>query len=283
MNFSDTLERMIRKFERRAPLDDSDRAALRSLPFTRRTASARSFIVREGSSPDVSCLLLSGYTFRQKLTGDGGRQIVSFHLPGDFMDLEGSLLSCADHNIQALTRVDYAAVPVRHILDLIDNHPRLARAMWIDTLVDASIYREWVLNVGRRNARERIGHLLCEFALRLDLAGLGTTHGYQCPMNQEQIADCTGLTPIHVNRTLKAMEAEGLIRRHLRFIEIPDWKHLREASGFDDTYLHLRQVGEPVVNHHVSRTRGSQTGANNNSVSAQTSASARSGECPGPA
>lgn len=242
MDIPTTLESMIAKFERRAPLDEGDRAALRALPFEKKTYEAGRYLVREGSMAEMSTLILSGYAYRQKLTDDGNRQIVSFHIAGDFVDLEGSLLRIADHNVQALTRIEVALVPVRRVVELIDSHPRVGRAMWVDTLIDASIYREWVLNVGRRPAGERIGHLLCEFARRLDVAGLGTTTGYMFPMTQEQLGDATGLTPVHVNRTLKQLELAKLIVRHKRFIEIPDWERLRAMSGFNELYLHLDQA-----------------------------------------
>lgn len=236
------LERMIRKFERRAPLDDGDRAALRALPFEKRRVEAGHYLVREGAPAETSTLILSGFAYRHKLTADGDRQIVSFHLEGDFIDLEGSLLGVADHNVQALTPGEVAHVSVKHVIELIDGHPRLARAMWVDTLIDASIYREWVMNVGRRPALQRIGHILCEFARRLDVAGLGTIRGYRFPVTQEQLGDATGLTPVHVNRTLRKLEADGLIARHKRFIEIPDWERLRAISGVSELYLHLDQA-----------------------------------------
>ncbi len=242
MEIAPYLEDMIARFERRAPLDESDRAALRALPFENRVVEAGRYLTREGSPADVSSLILSGIVFRHKTTADGDRQIVSFHVRGDFFDLESSMLAIADHNVQALTCSEIATVPIQHVISLIDAHPRVARAMWIDTLIDASIYREWVMNVGRRPARQRIGHLLCEFACRLERAGLGTTTGYQFPISQEQLADAVGLTPVHVNRTLRALEEEGLIHRHKRFIEIPDWEQLRTVSGFNSLYLHLDQA-----------------------------------------
>jgi DNA-binding GntR family transcriptional regulator len=61
-------------------------------------------------------------------------------------------------------------------------------------------------------------------------------------MTQEQLADATGLTPVHVNRSLKALEAEGLIVRNRRFVTIPDWERLRDESGFSELYLHLDQA-----------------------------------------
>ena len=230
---------MVDKFDRRAALDDSDREALRSLPHRVQTCEPGRYIVREGAPVDESALILSGFAYRHKITADGGRQIVSIHVPGDFVDLEGALLRVADHNVQALTRCEIARIPSRDIIALIDGHPRVARAMWIDTLVDGSIFREWVMNVGRRDARQRIGHLLCEFARRVEMAGLGDTTGYRLPMTQEQLADATGLTPVHVNRTLKGLEAEGLIVREKRYLHIPDWERLREMSGFNELYLHL--------------------------------------------
>jgi CRP-like cAMP-binding protein len=236
------FDRLVRKLERRVRLQEDDRAAICSLNFRKKIYEPGSYLVREGALCDESVLLLDGFTYRQKLTHEGGRQIVSIHIPGDFVDLEASLLAVADHNVQALTRCQVAAIPSRDVIALIDEHPRVARALWIDTLIDASIYREWVMNVGRRAAKQRIAHLLCEFAKRLKMAGLGDEHGYSLPMTQEQLADATGLTPVHVNRSLKALEAEGLIVRNRRFVTIPDWERLRDESGFSELYLHLDQA-----------------------------------------
>lgn len=236
------LDRMIAKFELRAQLDDSDIAALRALPFRQQVADAGKYIVREGSSPTHSVLILSGIAYRHKVTVEGGRQIVSIHIPGDFVDLEGALLSTADHNVQALTRCELAVFPASAIRELIADHPRVAHAMWVDTLIDASIFREWTVNVGRRDARARIAHLLCEFARRLEVAGLADEGGYELPMTQEQLADATGLTSVHVNRTLKSLERDGLVVRERRYIGIPDWERLRDVGGFNELYLHLDQL-----------------------------------------
>ena len=236
------LEGMIRKFERRASLSDADREALLGLPFRMTRAEPGRYLVREGAVADHSILIISGLAYRHKISADGSRQIVSIHIPGDFVDLEGSLLKVADHNVQALTRCDLATVPRAALREVLLAHPQVAYAMWIDTLIDASIFREWIMNVGRRDARERLAHIFCEFALRLESAGMGSTTGYELPMTQEQLADATGLTAVHVNRTLKAMDAEGLIKRERRFILIPDWEKLRTVAGFSELYLHLDQV-----------------------------------------
>lgn len=251
MNSQPILAAMLRKFETRAQLDDADRQALLSLPHRVVTLQPHTYLSREGSQPPYSCLLISGFSYRQKLTVDGSRQILSVHVPGDFIDLESSLLNIADHNIQILTLSEVALVPHEAINALLGQHPRIARAMWIDTLIDSSIFREWITNVGRRDARTRIAHLLCEFARRLEVAGLADAYGYELPMTQEQLADATGLTAVHVNRVLKALDQDGLIVREKRFVRIPDWKRLRDVGGFSELYLHLDQMrrgyGENLV------------------------------------
>jgi CRP-like cAMP-binding protein len=206
------------------------------------------YVVREYDRAEYSCLLLSGFAIRHKLVASGHRQIVAIHMKGEMVDLQNSLLGKADHSVQMLTGGKVAMIPREEINRIAFQRPAVGKAMWIDTLVDASIFREWIANIGRRDARTRLAHLLCEFSLRLEIAGLGEQTNYQLPMTQEQLADATGLTPVHVNRSLKAMEADGLIeRRHARSVAIGDWKNLAAAGDFNSAYLHLRE-GEPALN-----------------------------------
>ena len=164
-------------------------------------------------------------------------------MSGEFLDLQNSFLGVADHNVQALTRVEVAAIPVAALQKLVTAHPLVGRAMWIDTLIDSAIFREWLVNVGRRDSLSRLAHLLCEFALRLEAAGLGADHRYELPMTQEQLADATGLTPVHINRVLKELGRRGLIERHKRAVAIVDWDGLRHVGDFSTRYLHLEAGG----------------------------------------
>jgi CRP-like cAMP-binding protein len=239
---------MVRKFAMRAPLNEEDKQALRGLPYQIRSIELGRYIVREGDRPPGATLILAGLAIRHKMTIEGIRQILSVHIPGDFVDLEGAILRIADHNVQTLTRCEIAIVPREAIINLIDEHPRVARAMWADTLIDGSIFREWIVNVGRRSARAAMAHLLCEFAKRLEMAGLAEEYAYELPMSQEQLADALGITPVHVNRTLRELDREGLIQREKRFIRIPDWEQLRRIGGFNELYLHLDQAGPPLPN-----------------------------------
>ena len=237
-NDNDALAQVARKLDRLARLDEADRAAVRSLPFQVRAAPAHQFLVREGETATQCCILLKGYACRHKTTSSGGRQIVSFHMPGDILDLQHLLLSRADHNLQTITDAQIAWTPAAEIRRVAQERPQVAEALWRDTLIDASIFREWVLNVGRRDARSRIAHMLCEFAARRDAAGLGSPERFELPMTPEQIGDATGLTSIHVNRMLHELERDGVIRRHGRQLEIADWDRMRQVADFDPMYLH---------------------------------------------
>jgi CRP-like cAMP-binding protein len=236
-----TLEPLVKKLAYRSRLDTQDRAAIMALPFTVKTLERSQFVVRERELATHSCVMLSGYSIRSKLVVTGNRQIVAIHMKGECVDLQNSLLKVADHSVQMLTPAKVALIAREEVIRLTLERPRIGHAMWIDTLVDGSIFREWIANVGRRDARTRVAHLLCEFALRLKSAGLGDETGYQLPMTQEQLADATGLTPVHVNRTLKALDRDGLIdRSNPRVIHIGDWRKLADVGDFDSNYLHMR-------------------------------------------
>ena len=237
---------MLPKLNKWFPLSEGDRTALLALPHKLRTLEPSQYVVREGDKAEHSCLLLSGYAFRQKIVGDGGRQILALHIKGDMMDLQNSLLGRADHNVQALTRIEIAMIPREAVLELTEQRPAIGRAMWHDTLVDGSVHREWTASIGRRDARARVAHLLCEFALRLQVAGLVEQNGYELPMTQEQLADCIGLTPVHVNRTLKALEADGLISRTKRSVRAEDWDKLARVGDFTSDYLHIDRAGHSI-------------------------------------
>jgi CRP-like cAMP-binding protein len=230
---------MLSKLRQWRALDGEDEQALLNLPHRVIRLRPQEYLVREGDAVRHSCVMLGGFSVRHKSAGSGGRQIFSIHMKGDLADLQNSLLGTADHNLQALTQLDVALIPVEAILEIAFSRPEIGRAMWHDTLVDASIFREWTLNVGRRDARARTAHLLCEFSLRLEKAGLGERCGYELPMTQEQLADALGLTSVHTNRTLMILADAGLLSRKHRSVQIRDWPALARAGDFDPAYLHL--------------------------------------------
>jgi CRP-like cAMP-binding protein len=236
------LQLLARKLDLHHRLSDEDRRAIHALPHKIRKLDAQSYTVREGDRPERCAVLLSGYAFRHKLTGDGSRQIMAINIPGEALDFQNLFLNESDHNVQMLTRGVVAEIPESALEDLVMSHSEVGRAIMISALVEASIFREWVLNIGRRDSRSRIAHLLCEFAYRLSAQGILPEGRYELPMTQEQLADATGLTAVHVNRVLQGLQREGLIDRDRRMVRFVDWERLRDVADFNPRYLHTLEI-----------------------------------------
>jgi len=236
------LQLLARKLNLNHGLPDGDLRAIEALPHKIRRLEAHSYIMREGDRPDRCAVLLQGYAFRHKLTGNGSRQILAINIPGDALDFQNLFLEEADHNVQMLSRGVIAEIAREAIEELILTRSEVGRAILITALVEASIFREWVVNIGRRDSRTRIAHLLCEFAYRLNAQDLDTDRIYELPITQEQLADATGLTPVHVNRVLQALQREGLIERDRRMIRFPNWERMRDVADFNPRYLHTAEL-----------------------------------------
>lgn len=238
-----SLSLMLRKLRLWAPLNAEDEQALLGLPHSIVTFRKHQALITEGDAVSHCWVILSGYSVRYKIVGDGGRQILSVHMKGDLVDLQNALLGVADHGVQTLTDSTMAKIPIERLRKLSNTRPTINDALWYDTLVDGSIHREWVANVGRRDAHTRVAHLLCEFALKLEAISPGEQLDYALPMTQDQLADATGLTPVHVNRVLKALARDGLIQRVTpKSVLIGNWERLAAAGDFNRAYLHLDAV-----------------------------------------
>lgn len=235
------LKNLFKRWDRQVAVSKEDKDALLALPWTQRVVARDAYLVREGEPTSVCTLLVSGFAFRQKLVNHGARQIISFHIAGEFLDIQNCLLSVADHNVQVLTRSSVAVVPKGALVELMASRPGVRKAIWYDNLIDASIFREWIVNLGRRDARARIAHLLCELAERLKSAGLADGKRFDFPVTQEQIADATGLTAVHTNRTLQSLRKEGLISLSSSTLAILDWDSLCDIGDFNERYLHHHQ------------------------------------------
>ncbi len=241
------LEIFLQDLQSHSPLSSDDRDAILALPMRLRKLDAGSYIVREGDVPIHCCILVSGFAYRQKVTGSGSRQILSVCIPGDAIDFQNMFLDISDHAVQLLTRAVVADIPREALQELVLDRPAIGVAVIHTTLIESSILREWVVNVGRRDARARIAHILCEFAVRLEARGLASKDGFELPMTQEQLADATSLTPVHVNRVLKGLQADGLITRQRRNIQFTDWRALQDTADFSRRYLHLPGEDELAV------------------------------------
>ncbi len=227
-----------------APLSGTQMRLLAEAASRTVTVAADGDIVREGE-PSAECrVLIEGLGARYKLLPEGERQIVAFGLPGDALNLEGFARGsgAVDHAVTALCPCTVAVIPHQALREIADEHPAIAQALWRDTLLDAAVYREWVVNVGRRSAQERIAHLLCEVFTRLDTVGLACgeddeARSFGWPVTQAELGDATGLSTVHVNRTLQGLRREGLIVTRGGEITIPNWWRLQALAGFTANYL----------------------------------------------
>lgn len=235
---------LIRKIENYVRLSPEDRVAALRLWTTRPVqVRARDDVIREGDRPRAVFILVSGWACRYKFLEDGRRQILGLFLPGDGCDLNAFVLREMDHFIGALTPVTVAQVPRADFEAAMLEHPRLMQAFWWETLVNMAIQREWCVNLGQRSAFERIAHLLCEIVLRLRAAGLAEGDACDFPLTQTAIADITGLSTVHVSRTVQAIREERLIEIHDRRLVVKDLAALRAAALFNPNYLHLGHEG----------------------------------------
>jgi CRP-like cAMP-binding protein len=231
---------LVTKLETFARFNDDDREALAALSDDPRDMGARRNVIREGERPDHVHLMVEGWAARYKLLPDGARQITAFLIPGDFCDLHVTILGQMDHSITTLTRARVAYIP-RAMMDEVTGRPRLTKAFWWATLVDEAVLRAWIVNVGRRDAFEAIGHLMCELYVRMKNVGLADGHCFELPLTQEELADALGLTPVHVNRVLQRMRSEELISFKAGLLTIHDYRRLEKASGFNANYLHIAE------------------------------------------
>jgi CRP-like cAMP-binding protein len=222
-----------------ASLTAEERALLARIFRDRGKVERKSNIISAGDNARFLHVILDGWAARYEVLDNGARQITAFLLPGDFCDIHVAVLGHMDHGIVALTdcRVAYAdAAEVEHVTR---STPTLTRAFWWTTLVDVAILRQWIINNGRRTAVQAIAHLLCELHARMTMAGQVTEATFSLPLTQEELADATGMTVVHMNRVLQQLRSAGLIEKSQKTLTVVDVAALREAAGFDDAYLHL--------------------------------------------
>jgi CRP-like cAMP-binding protein len=234
----DRISVLICALERRDRLSEQERAALAAAAVEVRTHPQGDTLIRAGVTADHSTLLLDGLLGRVFYMSEGKRQVVALHSPGDFVDLHSLLLKRLDHDVVAMSDVRVAVFPHSALRRLTETEPHLARMLWLLTVIDAAIHREWIARLGH-SAAVRIAHLLCEVHTRLLAVGEATPQGFVIDLTQADLGDMTGLTPVHVNRTLRKLREANLAILRDGYASIPDVTKLREFAGFDPNYLYL--------------------------------------------
>ena len=229
---------LLRKLGSFCPLNPEDAALIADIADRPRVVAAHEDIIREGDVPRDVRLITSGIAIRYKLLPDGSRQIFAYLLPGDFCDIHVFILDEMDHGIAALSACTVVDIPRDAILRLTER-PAIARALWWATLVDESTSREALVNMGRRQADERVGHFLCELLVRLEVVGLVFDNSFDLPLTQSELADTMGLSTVHINRVLQQLRGSKFITFDAKRLVVLDVEGLKRFSGFNPNYLHL--------------------------------------------
>lgn len=235
---------LVEKLSLRDRISREEIEALQKALEPPKTVAAGSDIVREHSRPLHSTLLISGFSARYSTLEDGARQITEINVSGDFIDLHSLLMKQMDHGVVALTECVIAEAPHSGLIDITERHPHLTRLLWLDTIIDAAVHRQWLVAMGRRSGLGHLAHLVCELYLRLQAVGQTGDMTFDLPLTQAVLGDALGLSTVHVSRLISELRGEGLINWSGGRIDILDWRRLAEIAEFDPTYLRLQS--DPV-------------------------------------
>lgn len=225
----------------RDALSEEERRVIEDSLSAVRTVPARSCLSRRGELVNHSTLLIDGFICRYLDDREGYRQLVSMHVPGDFVDLHGFPLKRLDHDIVTLSQCTIATVEHRTLAEIQHRHPRLTRWLWFSTLLDAAIHREWIFRLGRLGAEGRVAHFFCEMNERLEMVELASEGRFMLPATQADVAEACGITGVHVNRVLRLMRERELATFRGGEVRILDRKRLAALAEFDPIYLYGQQ------------------------------------------
>jgi CRP-like cAMP-binding protein len=241
---------LARKLGAFVTLSQTEHRVLDRLHMRRRKFVAGTDLVHQGQSDQAAYILISGWALSYKLLPNGERQIVDFQIPGDFLGLRSVMLHLSDHSIEPVTDIEVTEVHASDLLAAFSETPRLATAVMWAVSRDEAMVVEHLVNIGRRDADERMAHFLLELGARLALVGLGSKAGFACPLSQYVLADALGLSSVHVNRVLRRLREAGMVTFRDGIVTFDNYKKLTEFTEFDPAYLD--QIG-PLLPENMSR------------------------------
>ena len=233
------LQNFVGRLAALSPLSNKDAAVLLRLPVETTRLRGNSDILAPGDTHDWACLVVSGIVARFVQLRDGSRQYTAFHMPGDMADIHRVATAAAGSALQTLSTAIIIRVSTKELKAAALASPAITRAFWAYAAVDAALLSQWVVNLGRRDAKSRMAHFLCEIGIRSEQSGLGDRTDFILDASQAQIGDALGLTPVHVNRTLKSLKESKLVSTDGRIIRVLNWPALAALGDFDPTYLQL--------------------------------------------
>jgi CRP-like cAMP-binding protein len=239
MNKADIFEPFLKRLRVSTDIDEDDERAISALPITVKRMANGDPIALLGDRPSACCLVVDGFVLRSKDVSEGHRQILAFHQPGDIPDLQSLFLHVMDHDVTALGNSILGFIPHPPLRNLIRNRPNIAAALWRDTLTDSALFREWICNVGQRDATSRVAHLVLELFTRLKAIGRTDGQSFSFPATQVLLSDAVGTSVVHMNRVIQELRSQGLLQFERGRFSILDETRLRQIADFDTLYLHL--------------------------------------------
>ena len=186
----------------------------------------------EGQTNHVAYVIQTGWACSFKSLPDGGRQIISFPVPGDCVGLRSILLRASDHSFSALTDLTLSIIEAPRMMNILAEFPRLGSAILWAVSRDEAMIVEHLVSIGRRSAIQRTAHFFLELYERLLLVDLTRNERFDCPLTQYVLADALGLSAIHVNRTLRQLRQLRLMTLRDRHVIIHDVTGLKELAGY---------------------------------------------------
>ena len=240
---------LTRKLSQFVPFSASDESVLDAMSVREEKYAPDTAIVLEGMKPRSVFLLLEGMAIRYRSLPDGGRQIMTFLIPGDLCDVHVFLLATMDHSIGTITPVRVAPISRETLMDVFAQRPRISAALWWSALQEEAMLRERIVSLGRRDARGRIAYLLCELLWRFRAVGLTTGETFKLPLTQTELGDALGLTPVHVNRILKDFRERRLIAMERKMLNILNVGGLQKIAGFTQQYLNMGGASAELAQH----------------------------------
>jgi CRP-like cAMP-binding protein len=230
---------LVRRLRATSAVSEEEIKAIHALPISVRDYPAERAVVSDGQRATECCLIIRGFCVRSKTTSEGRRQILSIHIPGEIPDLMSLHLHVMDHDLSTLKPATLGFINHGVLKQLYRRQPNLADMFWRDTLIDAAMFREWIVNVGQRPAPARLAHVIVELRERLKIIGRADGASFEMPLTQEQVGEALGTTAVHANRVIKQLRQDGIVELHRGRVTVLDEDRLLELSGFDGRYLHL--------------------------------------------
>jgi CRP-like cAMP-binding protein len=247
LSLGSALHLFVRRLLLRSSLNYDEVEAVRGLKGEMREVSARVDVIRQGDHVNHVCLVADGLLARFGQNRSGVRQTTAFHIAGAMADLPSMLNPRTSWGVATVAATTLVQIPHAELRRVAASFPGVAEAFWRDCAADSLMYSEWTVNLGRRDAAARLAHLFCEMGIRYERAGQGDRCSFVFPATQVDLGDATGLTSVHVNRTLKTLRERGVVSKQRARITVHDWEQLANIGDFDSAFMALDEQSPRIA------------------------------------